>query len=130
MEEKGEVGGRWVKMERRLDVPQVSACLEAPERGSWREGEVGGGQAGGASGLSLWQAQSAGGRNCSGQGAENELEYLSRGQRKTKGFRFCLRLGPEGMWLCRGLKVGVVVGTEPTGSPRRSGITLQQCPLL
>lgn len=51
-------------MERRLDVPQVSACLEAPERGSWRGRGKGGGQAGGASGLSLL----GGPRNSLGEG--------------------------------------------------------------
>lgn len=93
-------------MEGRLEVPQVSACLEAPEI--------------------LW-----GRELLSGVGAENELEYSLTGTEGRQSFRMPLRLGArEGMWLCRGLKVGVVVGTEPTGSPRRSGITLQQCPLL
>ena len=40
-------------MEGRLDVPQVSACLEAPERGRWRGSGKGGGEVGRASGLSL-----------------------------------------------------------------------------
>lgn len=104
--QRGEAGGEGVKVEGRLEVPQVSACLEAPEI--------------------LW-----GRELLSGVGAENELEYSPTGTEGRQSFRMPLRLGArEGMWLCRGLKVGVVVGTEPTGSPRRSGITLQQCPLL
>lgn len=90
----------------RSQPAQVSACSEAPEI--------------------LW-----GRALLSAVGMENELEHSPTGTEGRQSFRMPLRLGArEGMWLCRGLKVGVAVGTEPAGSPRRSGITLQQCPLL